>query len=69
MSQGMPSMTALLGMVALAGYQNRDKITEMLTGAGTSSPSAGAGQSGLARRATRKSGRVAGRRRRHRRRG
>jgi uncharacterized protein YidB (DUF937 family) len=47
MSQGMPSMTALLGMVALAGYQNRDKITEMLTGAGTSGPSAGAGQSGL----------------------
>ena len=47
MSEGMPSMTALLGMVALAGYQNRDKITEMLTGAGTSGPNAGAGQSGL----------------------
>ena len=47
MSQGMPSMTALLGMVALAGYQNRDKITEMLTGAGTSGPNTGAGQSGL----------------------
>jgi hypothetical protein len=28
MSEGMPSMTALLGMLALAGYQNRDKITE-----------------------------------------
>jgi uncharacterized protein YidB (DUF937 family) len=25
----MPSMTALLGMLALAGYQNRDKLTEM----------------------------------------
>src|SRR5882757_4539618 len=49
MSQGMPSMTALLGMVALAGYQNRDKITEMLTGAGTSGPNTGAGQSGLGR--------------------
>jgi uncharacterized protein YidB (DUF937 family) len=49
MSQGMPSMTALLGMVALAGYQNRDKITEMLTGAGSSGPNTGAGQSGLGR--------------------
>ena len=47
MSEGMPSMTALLGMLALAGYQNRDKITEMLTGAGTSGPNTGAGQSGL----------------------
>ena len=47
MSQGMPSMTALLGMLALAGYQNRDKITEMLTGAGTSGPNTGTGQSGL----------------------
>lgn len=33
MSNGMPSMTALLGMLALAGYQNRDKISEMLGGA------------------------------------
>jgi uncharacterized protein YidB (DUF937 family) len=47
MSQGMPSMTALLGMVALAGYQNRDKITEMLTGARTGSANTGDGQSGL----------------------
>src|SRR5258705_13547072 len=47
MSQGMPSMTALLGMLALAGYQNRDKITEMLTGPGASGPNTGAGQSGL----------------------
>jgi uncharacterized protein YidB (DUF937 family) len=47
MSEGMPSMTALLGMLALAGYQNRDKITEMLTGAGTSGPNTGAGLSGL----------------------
>jgi uncharacterized protein YidB (DUF937 family) len=44
MSNGMPSMTALLGMLALAGYQNRDKISEMLRG-GTpaSSPQPGAG--------------------------
>jgi hypothetical protein len=33
MSSGMASMTALLGMLALAGYQNRDKISEMLRGA------------------------------------
>ena len=33
MSSGMPSMTALLGMLALAGYQNRDKISDMLRGA------------------------------------
>jgi uncharacterized protein YidB (DUF937 family) len=26
---GFPSMTALLGLLAIAGYQNRDKITEM----------------------------------------
>src|SRR4051794_40830955 len=47
MSEGMPSMTALLGMLAMAGFQNRDKITEMLTGAGTNGPNPGAGQSGL----------------------
>jgi uncharacterized protein YidB (DUF937 family) len=28
----MPSMTALLGLLAVAGYQNRDKIAEMLGG-------------------------------------
>jgi len=27
---GLPSMTALLGLLAVAGYQNRDKISEML---------------------------------------
>src|SRR3954447_16830307 len=47
MSSGMPSMTALLGMLALAGFQNRDKITEMLKGAGTSGPNTAADQSGL----------------------
>ena len=40
MSRGMPSMTALLGLLALAGYQNRDKIAEMLKGAGNSQPGA-----------------------------
>lgn len=34
MSQGFPSMTALLGLLAVAGYQNRDKIAEMLGGMG-----------------------------------
>jgi uncharacterized protein YidB (DUF937 family) len=48
MSRGFPSMTALLGLLAVAGYQNRDKIAEMLRGAGASAPGApGAqGQSG-----------------------
>jgi uncharacterized protein YidB (DUF937 family) len=32
MARGMPSMTALLGLLAVAGYQNRDKIKEMLGG-------------------------------------
>jgi uncharacterized protein YidB (DUF937 family) len=32
MSRGFPSMTALLGLLAVAGYQNRDKIAEMLQG-------------------------------------
>jgi uncharacterized protein YidB (DUF937 family) len=27
---GFPSMTALLGLLAVAGYQNRDKIAEMM---------------------------------------
>jgi uncharacterized protein YidB (DUF937 family) len=36
MSSGMPSMTALLGMLALAGYQNRNKISELLKGASNS---------------------------------
>jgi uncharacterized protein YidB (DUF937 family) len=34
MKRGMPSMMALLGLLAVAGYQNRDKISEMMKGAG-----------------------------------
>ena len=34
MSRGMPSMVALLGLLAVAGYQNREKLGEMLSGAG-----------------------------------
>src|SRR5918997_2417624 len=55
MAQGFPSMTALLGLLAIAGYQNRDKLAEMLGGAGKDRPGAlgqgnrqgGAGQAGL----------------------
>ncbi|NEU12768.1 DUF937 domain-containing protein [Methylobacterium sp. BTF04] len=35
MSKGYPSMTALLGLLAVAGYQNRDKLAELLKGHGT----------------------------------
>ena len=46
MTRGFPSMTALLGLLAVAGYQNRDKIAEMLRGVGQGNPGA-AGQSGI----------------------
>src|SRR5512132_2358114 len=45
MSRGFPSMTALLGLLAIAGYQNRDKIAEMLRGRGQNEP--GAEQGGI----------------------
>lgn len=35
MSKGMPSMAALIGMIAVAGYQNRDKLIEMFNSATT----------------------------------
>jgi uncharacterized protein YidB (DUF937 family) len=43
MSRGMPSMTALLGMLALAGYQNRDKLIEMFNSVAGSAPGADSG--------------------------
>ena len=43
MSRGMPSMTALLGLLAIAGYQNRDKLAEMLKGASANNPTPGGG--------------------------
>jgi uncharacterized protein YidB (DUF937 family) len=47
MSRGFPSMTALLGLLAVAGYQHRDKISEFLGGIGKNTPAgAGAGRSG-----------------------
>jgi uncharacterized protein YidB (DUF937 family) len=39
-------MTALLGLLAVAGYQNRDKLAEMLGGLGQSTPGT-PGQSGI----------------------
>ena len=47
MSRGFPSMTALLGLLAVAGYQNRDKLAELLGGA-----QRGAGSSPQARPAS-----------------
>ena len=41
MSRGYPSMTALLGLLAIAGYQNRDKLAEMLSGLGKGGSAAG----------------------------
>ena len=38
MSRGFPSMTALLGLIAVAGYQNRDKLAEMFGGSGSNDP-------------------------------
>ena len=43
MSRGFPSMTALLGLLAIAGYQNRDKLAEMLGGKPGASGSSGLG--------------------------
>jgi uncharacterized protein YidB (DUF937 family) len=47
MSRGFPSMTALLGLLAVAGYQNRDKIAEMLGGMGQGAPGAAGGGRGM----------------------
>ncbi len=44
MSRGFPSMTALLGLIAVAGYQNRDKIAEILGGLGKSDSNDPAGR-------------------------
>ncbi|HWL67301.1 MAG TPA: YidB family protein [Geminicoccus sp.] len=43
MNRGLPSMTALLGLLAIAGYQNRDKLAEMFSGGSGAQP-AGGGQ-------------------------
>ena len=38
MAKAYPSMLALLGLVAVAGYQNRDKIAEMVGKLGSNAP-------------------------------
>jgi uncharacterized protein YidB (DUF937 family) len=43
MSREFPSMTALLGLLAVAGFQNRDRIAELLRGASGPSQAAAAG--------------------------
>lgn len=48
MARGTPSMLALLGLLAVAGYQNRDKIKEMLGGRdGRAGPGASAKTGGV----------------------
>jgi uncharacterized protein YidB (DUF937 family) len=47
MSRGFPSMTALLGLLALAGYQNREKIAEILGGLNKPGSSGQGGLGGL----------------------
>ena len=49
MAKGMPSLLALLGLVAVAGYQNRDKLRDMIGDAqrgGPGGPDAQPGSSG-----------------------
>jgi uncharacterized protein YidB (DUF937 family) len=47
MSRGFPSMTALLGLLAIAGYQNRDKLLKMLGDLGKPGPAWQGGIGGL----------------------
>src|SRR5687767_5644240 len=56
MARGFPSMTALLGLLAVAGYQNRDKLAEMLGGLGGQSGAPGQGNQGNQRQLNRQGG-------------
>lgn len=47
MARGFPSMTALLGLLAIAGYQNRDKIAEILGNLNKPGPGGQGGFGGL----------------------
>lgn len=48
MARATSSLTALLGLLAIAGYQNRDKLTELLRGPRAGGQSAGSSEkSGL----------------------
>lgn len=44
MAKGMPSMVALLGLLAVAGFQNRDKLGSLLGGLGNGQTGAGDGE-------------------------
>src|SRR4051812_2756124 len=46
MARGFPSMTALLALLAVAGYQNRDKLSQILGGHDAQGQPAGASQGG-----------------------
>ena len=48
-NKAMPSLMALLGLAAVAGYQNRDKLRDMISGAGagTGSGAPGTGSGGI----------------------
>jgi uncharacterized protein YidB (DUF937 family) len=47
MSKSTPSLAALLGLVALAGYQNRDRLSALLAGTGGhAAPPGGAAANG-----------------------
>ena len=48
MARGFPSMTALLGLLAVAGYQNRDKLGELLGGGAGAQGRIGSGTQGTA---------------------
>src|SRR5690349_6098486 len=56
MSRGFPSMTALLGLLAVAGYQNRDKLAELLRGSQSAPDNTGAPNSTGAANSTGSSG-------------
>jgi uncharacterized protein YidB (DUF937 family) len=60
MARGVPSLTALLGLVAVAGYQNRDKIAEWLRHAGGPAQTGGPAQAGGAPHTGAASGQVPG---------
>ena len=47
MSKGFPSLAALLGLVAVAGFQNRDKIGDWVKSMTSSPGAAGAATGGL----------------------
>jgi uncharacterized protein YidB (DUF937 family) len=46
MAKGSPSLVALLGLLAVAGYQNRDKLSGMLQPAGTPQGDRNPGETG-----------------------